>query len=195
MDRRDLLASIGAGSTIGLAGCLGDVEILTSPASRTDLDGSETSDLPEVADLPCPPYETDRDRSICSHVGDTDTEAVSLIARPERSTLDDGIPTEDITLTFHNQSASDLRFNPHSWRFWHHSDGEWTQLSQNVSANGLLTVSAGATYSWSFSDAIGSIQPNPTLETGLYAAEIGVPDPHSDQWIGCMALVQFDTGE
>ncbi|WP_138004531.1 hypothetical protein [Halalkalirubrum salinum] len=196
MERRDLLASIGAGSTIGLAGCLGDVEILMPPASRNNFNGTEDAERPEIADIPCPPYKSDHDRSICSHVGDTDTAAVSLMVRPERTTLDDGTPTEDITLTFHNQSASDLRFNPHSWRFWYHSNGEWTQLPQNVSGSGLLTVSAGASYSWSFSEAIESIQPNPTLDPGLYAAEIGVPDPiHSDQWVGCMALVQFDTDE
>jgi hypothetical protein len=115
---------------------------------------------------------------------------VYLEPTPGQSTLDDGLPTDEITLTLHNQSASDLTFNPHSWRIWHTGDTDWWELDQQLSGNGKLTVSPDETHSWSFTEAVESIREAPTFEAGVYAAELGVPDPNqSDAWVACIALV------
>lgn len=196
MNRRDLLFSIGVASVIGIAGCLGDAETPNGPETDTESNRNAATTPSDGDDKRCPPYETERDRAVCSHTVDPDTEAVYIEATPKGSTLKDGTPGDDITLTLYNQSDHDLVFNPHSWRIWHNSETGWEELQQELSGNGRRTTSPNATHSWSFMEAVESIQEEPILEPGLYAAELGVPSPESsDDWIACVALVELDSAE
>ena len=196
MNRRNLLASIGAGSFVGIGGCLGEVETPDDPETGTESHGGADSTTPVSDDQPCPPYETEHDSAVCSHTVDPDTAAVYIEPNPERSTLSDGTPVDDSTLTLYNQSSTEFTFNPHGWSIWHNSGTEWEELQPELSGNGHLTVSPDDTHSWSFTEAVESIHEEPALEPGLYAAELGIPDPaNSDDWIACIALVQLDTAE
>lgn len=208
MKRRNLIAHIGAGSIVGIAGCLEDVETLGDPEDDTDAgtpddpeddnesEGEADTTNSEIDAQPCPPYETERDSAVCSHTVNPDAVSVYLEPDIESSTLKDGTPVDDITLTFYNQSSGELAFNPNSWNIWHNSGAEWKELQQELSGDGHLTVSADDTHSWSFMEAVESIQEEPALEPGLYAAELGVPDPkNSDDWIACIALIQLDPAE
>lgn len=201
MNRRRLLAQIGAGSVAYAAGCLGGDAIPENPEAETEPSSNESEEKADdsnlgntaVDDQSCPPYSIERNSAVCSHTVDADTASVYLDPSPDVSTVDDGVPGDGITLTLHNQSASDLTFNPYSWNIWYSSGTEWEELQQQQVGNGDLTVSAGDTHSWSFMEAVKSIQNEPELEPGLYAAELGVPDPENgDEWIACIALVQLD---
>ena len=206
MNRRQVLAQIGAGAVVGLTGCVSGAESSgspdgqsspdqASPSPTTTTDESTPSD-PTVLDHSCPPYDTARDRAVCSQTADKDSEPVYLEPTPVQSTLDDGIPTEEITLTLHNQSPSDLSFNPHSWRIRQKADSDWVELEQQLSGDGKLTISPNDMHSWSFTEALESIREDPEFETGLYAAELGVPDPdNNDAWVACIALVHLGTAE
>lgn len=191
MNRRHVLALIGAGATLGLAGCLGDAE---TPGNDDGATGStpESPQSPGAPDEPCPPYETSRDRAVCSHTVETESTAVSLEPRPDQRALDDGVPAEELSLTLHNRSASELTFNPHSWRIRHRSESGWRELDRQRSGDGRLVLSPGDSHSWSFTGAVESIQADPELQPGLYAAEIGVPDPETGSgWVACIALVRL----
>jgi hypothetical protein len=178
MNRRTFLACLGGGSTVALAGCLDDT-------GATDAD-----EPPEIPPQSCPPAETDRASSVCSHT--VETETVYLDPSPSTATLDAGTPTEEITVTLHNQSATALSFNPHSWRLWHNPDSSWTALDQERSGNGHVTVPPESTHSWSFMETVDSVRTEPALDPGVYAAELGVPDPEADgDWIACFALVRL----
>lgn len=183
MNRRRFLAHVGAGTVVAVGGCLG------ATGTRSDSDGTIR---PAMDAQPCPPFSIDRDRAVCSHTVDRDTASVYLDPEPHSSTLNDGTPAEEITLTLHNQSATDLRFNPHSWRIWHQSDSDWTELQQHSTGDGVVTVHTSNTYTWSFLEAVESIQAEPEVHAGLYAGEISVPAPATDDWIACIALVRFE---
>lgn len=150
---------------------------------------------PVIDDQPCPPYATDRDRAVCSHTVDLDTASVYLAPDAPSSTLNDGTPVDGITLTLYNQSGTDLRFNPHSWRIWYRSDAGWSELDQQQAGDGVVTVSANSNYAWSFLEAVESIRDDPELNPGLYASEIDVPDPDTDEWIACIAVIRFEPAE
>ncbi len=96
MNRRNLLAHIGAGSIVGIAGCLGDAERSDDPEAGNESDGDADSTTPEIDHQPCPAYETERDSAVCSHTVDTDTASVYIEPNPESSTLNDGTPVDDI---------------------------------------------------------------------------------------------------
>ena len=196
MNRRHLLASIGAGALTGIAGCLGDATPPNGADGGTESNRDAGSTTSAAGAEPCPPVATARDRAVCSHTADTATTAVYLEPTPARNHLSDGTPVEEIALTFHNQSATELTVNPHSWRIWHKPDTDWTELDQELAGDGRLTVSPGSTHAWSFTEAVESIQEEPALAPGLYAAELGIPDPEkSDEWIACIALLQLDLSE
>lgn len=187
MDRRQLLAHVGAGTTVAIGGCLRFV----GPTDEPQGAGTPTADI-----RPCPPYSVDRDRVVCSHTVDTDTASVYLDPEPQTGTLAEDIPAEEITLTLYNQSATGLRFNPTSWRIHHRADADWTELEREVVGDGVVTVPPNDTYTWSFLEAVESIRDDPELDPGPHAAEIGVPDPGSDdEWVACIALVRFKSAE
>lgn len=200
MNRRRLLAHVGASSLVSITGCLGTngtpagSETETNPPSN-ESDAETDTTNPETAaidDQPCPPYKTDRDTAVCSHTVDTDTASVYLDASPEASELDNGEPSDEITLTLHNQSASELTFNPNSWNIYHNAGTEWKELQQKQSGDGMYTISEDETHSWSFMEAVESVEEELELERGLYAAELGVSFDNSDDWIACIALIRLN---
>lgn len=193
MNRRRLLAHAGIGSVGCLAGCLGRAGTPGSAAETNpgedDGRGSWTID-----DQPCPPYDTVRDSAVCAHTVDTDAAPVSLEANPTRSTLADGAPADEITLTLVNRSTRDLTVNPYGWNIRRRSGTEWEAFWQEFTANGIQRLAPNETRSWSFLEAVETVRHEPDLEPGLYAAELGVPDPEvDDEWIGCIALVRLET--
>lgn len=187
MNRRHFLAHVGAGTIIVAGGCL----------ENTNAAGNATgTPRPTIDGQPCPPYAIDRDRTVCSHTIDPNTASVYLASDPQSSTLDEGTPVDEVTLTLYNQSATDLTFNPHSWRIWHRSNGDWSELDKQLAGDGVVTVSANDTYTWSFLEAVQTIREDPELNPGLYAAEIGTPHPDTaDEWVACIALTQFKPSE
>lgn len=206
MNRREILASAGVAVPSTLAGCLSREEDAGTGETRNGTgdgkrDGdskndTETAERETIGDQPCPPYEIQRDRAVCSHAVNTDDASVFLEPAPVSTTLEDGVPVDEIALTLHNRSAVGLTFNPHSWRIWHNSDDKWEQLSVQRSGDGDLTVPSADTHSWSFVEAVESIRAEANLEPGLYAAELGVPAPESsDEWIACIALVRLEAAE
>jgi len=187
MNRRRFLGLVGSGTAVVAGGCLESADA-AGTASRTP--------QPTADEQPCPPYPTDRDRTVCSHTVTSDTASVYLTPDPRSSPLDDGTPVDEITLTLYNQSSTDLRFNPHSWRIWHLSDGDWSELDRQQSGDGVVTVAANGTDTWSFLETIETSQDDPELNPGRYAAEIGVPDPDTaDGWVACIALIRFEPSE
>lgn len=186
MHRRHLLAHISAGTAVAVGGCLG-----TTDAA----DKSEETTSPDVDAHPCPSYSNDRNRTVCSRTVDTDTASVYLNPTPQTSALSDGTPADEITLTLHNQSSTELRFNPYSWRIWHQSETDWIELQQQHVGGGVVTVSPHDTHTWSFLAAVESIRNDPTFKPGLYAAGISVPDPESDNWVDCIGLVRLESSK
>ena len=61
------------------------------------------------------------------------------------------------------------------------------QLQQEFVGDGVVSVSPNDVHTWSLLEAVESIQNDTTFKSGQYAAEIGVPDPESDDdWIACI---------
>lgn len=181
MRRRHLLATIGAGATGAIAGCSG------GSASSTP-----TADVPTIDDRDCPPYAIDLDGAVCSHTVEPTNAAVYLDANPTSAVLSNGTPASEITLTLHNESTSDLEFNPHTWTISRRVDSGWQPLEEEIAGDEKVTLDGSETYSWSFVEAVESIRTDPTLGSGLYAAEIGAPDPESNEaWLACIALVRL----
>lgn len=167
-------------------------ETTDDPDDSRSTGESDTANC-DIEDRPCPPYETNHDSAVCSHVVDTDAVTVYLAPNPACGTVQDGRPVDEIRLTFYNHSETELTFNPHSWSIRRHSDADWAELHQESSGGGKVSVSPDGTYSWSFVEAVESIRSDPELEPGLYAAELGVPDPgNRDRWVACIALVQLE---
>lgn len=209
MDRRRLLAICSSIPVV--AGCTGQSTDNDVSPTRTSDTGSPTvtstqtsasdrtggTETPETCTetdgQPCPPFATARHRAVCSHTVEPNSASVYMDPHPGCSTLKNGTPGEEITLTVYNQSSQDLSFNPYSWRIWHGGGGEWTELEQEVSGGGRVTVAARGTHTWSFLEAVESIQEEPALESGRYGAEIGVSDPrNSDVRVALIALVRLD---
>lgn len=200
MRRRHLLAGAGIGSIGALVGCLGSADPAADPEERTNsADGGADDDRdripPAIDDQPCPPYDTVRDRAVCSQTVDPDAAPVYLEPSPERRALADGRPTDGIELTLYNQSRRSLTVNPASWTVWHDSGAGWEAFWQEYSIASRRTVAPGETTSWTFTEAVESVRRDPELEPGLYAAELGVPDPSSDEWIACIALVRLEAAD
>lgn len=197
MRRRTLLVAAG-GLSLSLSGCLdangqsGDASDDTGESTGSDAprsDGGTTATT--LQDESCPPYQTDADRTVCSHGTVPESASVFLEASPDGTTLDGDQPSEEITLTLHNRSASAIEFNPNSWYVWREADDGWQQLEREWSGDGVATVDSGSEHTWSLVEAVSSIQPDPAFETGRYAAEIRVPDPEDDTSVACVALIEF----
>lgn len=183
MHRRRLLVTLCAGAIGAIAGCSGDGDSSTP-----------TADVPTIDEQDCPPYAIDLDGAVCSHTVESTNAAVYLDANPTTAVLSNGTPTSEITLTLHNESTTDLEFNPHTWTISRRLDSGWQPLEEEIAGDEKVTLAGGETYSWSFVEAVESIRTDPTLDPGLYAAEIGVPDPRSNEaWLACIALVRLTT--
>lgn len=181
MRRRRLLATIGTGAVTAVAGCAGGSDATTP-----------TGDVPTINGRDCPPYPTDRDGAVCAHTVEPTTAAVYLDAEPTAAALSEGLPASEITLTLHNESTSDVTFNPHSWTISRWTDAGWDPLDEQVTGDGVVTLTGGETRSWPLREAVAAIRTDPALDPGLYAAEIGVPDPETEEdWLACIALLRL----
>ena len=203
MKRRQLIAGVCGGSIATVVGCLGSADWSAEPDERgSNADGAETDDrdgersIPAIDDLSCPPFETVRDRAVCSHTDGADAAPIALEPSTERAVLEDGRPVEEITLTLTNRSTRPITVNPYSWTVRVDSGSGWTAFWREYTADSRRTVPPNEDHSWSFTDVVESVRHEPVLEPGLYAAELGVPDPGSDrEWIGCIALVALEAAE
>lgn len=181
MRRRRFLATLGAGAMGAIAGCPGGSDPSTP-----------TADVPAIDDQDCPPYAIDLDGVVCSHTVESTNAAVYLDANQTTAVLSNGTPASEITLTLHNESTTDLEFNPHTWTISRRVDSGWRPLEEEIAGDEKVPLAGGETYSWSFVEAVESIRIDPALDPGLYAAEIGVPDPESNEaWLACIALVRL----
>lgn len=203
MKRRHLLARAGAGSIATAVGCLGSADPSDEPRDRDpNAGGTEGDDgdgepaVPAIDGQPCPPFETVRDRAVCSHTANADAAPVALEPSTERAVLADGRPAEEISLTLTNRSAHPITVNPYSWTVRVDSGSGWTAFWREYTADSHRTIAPFEAHSWSFTDVVESVRREPVLEPGRYAAELGVPDPGSDrEWIGCIALVALEAAE
>ncbi|MFD1514000.1 hypothetical protein [Halomarina rubra] len=175
--RRALLAA-STGTLALFAGCadtLGSVAPTADPASADDL-----------ASYDCPPHGTSRERAVCSQTVDPESASVYLL--PSRPVADSAAA---IDLTLHNDSDTDLGFNPHTWMIHVERTTGWVEIEQQSQGNGALTVAPGETHTWTFEGAVRKINETVPLDSGTYTAEIGVPDPDGDDWLSCLALVSL----
>ncbi|WP_248517807.1 hypothetical protein [Salinarchaeum laminariae] len=188
MKRRRLLGAVCGGLSLQLGGCLehdgSDGANGSQPSGTTDgpegcsgegthqSDGGMATDA--FQDEPCPPYATDADRTVCSHTVDPETASRVLEAAPVRTTLDDGQPSDEITLSLHNLGSAAVEFNPHSWSLWERTATEWQTLEAELHGNGRMTLDPGCSTSWTFVDVVSSVRIDPDLSPGRYAAEISV---------------------
>ena len=190
MNRRRLLAALPIWFAAGCTGAPAGGDDAPDDAP-TGSDGTEPT--PTAGGRRCPPFETARDRAVCSHTVERDA-SVFLAATPERSRLDDGTPAEEVMLTLHNRSDVELSFNPHSWRVHHDGGDGWTQLARETAGDGKTTVTPGGTRSSSLLEAVDSVRSDPdlNLDPGRYAAELGTPDPAGDGRVACIAFVRLE---
>lgn len=157
-------------------------------------EGAEDGTTP--ADVACSPYPTGREWAACSEPAAESVAGVSMSVDPPSTTLVDGLPADEVSLTVVNDSDSDLTFNPYSWRIRRYEQGNWSDVDGGMSGDGMVSVDAGESQSWTFTEAVEAVQPDPDLEPGLYTAEIGVPHPDADdEWIACIAFIRLGAAD
>jgi len=176
MKRRDLLV---AASTVaaGLSGCARNAsqpDGTTSPASTT---------IP-LSEYECPPDNPTEDPVVCSHTVDTDAADIYLLT-------DQTTQSETPTLTLHNDSSSDLEFNPFQWMVMQQQSSGWVPIEKRSSGNGRLVVASGGTHSWTFEEVVNYINEQLTVDAGTYTASIDIPNPNGSNWIRCVGLVRL----
>ena len=139
IDRRGVLAALGlaAGSGV-LAGCLED------RGGQGAIGGGEPpTALPPEGDLPtaCPDY--DVERVIC--YDEADLGAVDGFLEPSARSVEEGDPIE---FELRNESGRTLETNFYNWRIDKHVDGEWHRVAPLFVHQPLMTVSPGASHTW-----------------------------------------------
>lgn len=95
---------------------------------------------------------------------------------------------DSLELTLTNGSETDLAFNPYLWSVRTKSASGWSEIEQESSGGGKLTVAAGGSETWTAETVIGYINESATLDSGAYSAAIDVPNPDGDDWITCLAV-------
>ena len=181
MKRREFLALTGSGG-VGLAGCSG------TPRASGDTPTVTTSGpAASLGSYGCPPSAPDRTEVVCSHTVDTDEAPVYLLPN-ERSVSDPA----SLELTIHNDSPSELAFNPHSWTVRHELETGWGRLERRSQGDGRLVVGGGETHTWTFEEVVDTIDAEAGTESGTYTAEISVPHPTGSDWLDCVALFRIE---
>jgi hypothetical protein len=176
--RRTLLSIVGSGAVVGLAGCAGHSPTPTAapPASPAPLESYD-----------CPPAAPERTSVVCSHTVDPGEASVYLL--PSERT---GSERGSLDLTLHNDSTTDLTFNPYSWTVRHERTTGWERLERRSQGDGRLVVGSGETHTWTFESVVDTVDSEATVGPGTYAAEISVPDPTGSDWLDCVALFRLD---
>lgn len=177
MKRRDLLIAASTAVT-GLSGCARSV----SDTQPNDTASPADTTAP-LSEYDCPPNGPTEGPVVCSHTVDTDGADIYLLTNPTHS--------ETPTLTLHNDSSSDLEFNPFQWTVMQQQPSGWVPVEKRSSGNGRLVVAASETHSWTFEEVVNSINEQVTLDAGTYTASIDVPNPRGSNWIRCIALVRL----
>ncbi len=176
--RREALQLAGSG-IVFLSGCN---TVSPQQSAGQTVTPAPPASAKEIEDYDCPPY-GDQNNIICSHTVETDSASVYLL--PSQTV---GKSPESLTLTFYNNSVTELNFNPFSWTIRFKDSSGWTEIEQKSSGSGKVTVAPGDTVAWSFEEAVGYINEAVAIGSGTYTAEINVPDPSTDDWITCLAL-------
>ncbi len=193
--RRRVLELGVAASGFAIAGCISsgseDEDTQNSDSDTGETPSNSDSSDTEFSDVECPPFDSEASATVCSHTVDTDAASIYLDASPAETALPNDEPSEEITLTLNNTSDGSTRFNPHSWHIWHNSESGWMELEQTIVGDGVMTLEAGDSMSWSFMEVLTGIQHDPDLEPGRYAAEIHLPDPVTGEDTGCIALLDL----
>ncbi|WP_152436422.1 hypothetical protein [Halosimplex carlsbadense] len=173
--RRAVLCSTGTGIVL-LSGCasFGSEQSTNSPIAPVSVE--------EIASVKCPPSGDD-DATVCSQTVEADAASVYLLPTPTV-----GETPDSLELTFTNASGADLTFNPYSWSVWRKSASGWSEIEQESSGGGELTVAAGNSETWTVETVVGYIDESAALHSGAYAAGINVPNPDGDDWITCLAV-------
>lgn len=161
----------------GLAGCAGHSPTPTAapPASTAPLNS-----------YVCPPAAPERTGVVCSHTVDPGDAPVYLLPS-ERTAPSPGA----LDLTLHNDSATELTFNPYSWTVRHELVSGWERLERRSQGDGRLVVGDGETHRWTFEEVVEAIDTETTVGPGTYAAEVSVPDPTGPDWVACVALFRL----
>lgn len=176
MKRREMLAAASA-SMVGFAGCaIGATEQETPTTTPTPL-----------SEYDCPPHDSYAGAAVCSHTVDTESANVYLL--PSKSTVD--ASTGTVELTLHNESSTELAFNPYQWSIMMKSSSGWEPIEKRSSGDGRLTLTSGDTHTWMFGEVVGFINEKVTVDTGTYTAGISVPNPGDSDWIRCIALFRL----
>jgi len=173
--RRAVLCSAGAGIAL-LSGC-------TSFGSEQSTDPTTSPvSADEIASFECPPS-GDGDATVCSQTVKTGVASVYLLPSP---TVGDA--PDSLELTLMNESETDLTFNPYTWSVWKKSASGWSEIEQQSSGDGNMTVPAGDSETWTVETVVGYINESAPLNPGAYSAAIDVPDPDGDDWKICVAV-------
>lgn len=170
-----------AGAVVGsaLAGC--------SDRTRTSTPNDDQPASPApIESYGCPPGASERTDVVCSHTVDTDDASVYLLPSERTAST-----PESLDLTLHNDSTTDLAFNPHSWTVRRELTTGWERLERRSQGDGRLVVGSGETHTWTFAEVVDTIDSEATLEPGTYTAERSVPDPTGSDWLDCVALFRL----
>jgi hypothetical protein len=178
MKRRELLAAAST-AAVALSGCA-----RSASDTQPDDTASPVGTTVPLSKYDCPPNGPTEDPVVCSHTVDTDGADIYLLTNPTTH-------SETPTLTLHNDSSSDLEFNPFQWTVMQHQPSGWVPVEKRSSGNGRLVVATGETHSWTFEEVVNSINAQVTLDAGTYTASIDVPNPRGSNWIRCVALVRL----
>ncbi len=173
MKRRDLLALTGV-SMVGFAGCSG---------SAPD-QGTQTTSSIQPSEYECPPHGSEAETAVCSHT--VDPEAASVYLIPSNPTGAES-PNE-VDLTLHNNSSTELEFNPYQWKIKKKSTAGWKPIEARSSGNGRLTLPPSGTQKWTFGEVVEFSNATATVGPGTYTAGIRVPHPENSSWIRCLSL-------
>lgn len=176
MKRRTVLAT-ACTSLAGFTGC----------SSGAPPPGTRPSSPPPLAEFDCPPHDSNPVTVVCSHTVDTESANVYLL--PSAPTID--AATRTLELTLHNNSTTELAFNPYQWTIMRKATAGWEPVEQRLSGDGRLTLPPGETQTWTFQQVMDFINENVTANTGTYTASINVPNPADSDWIRCLALFRL----
>ncbi|WP_283402426.1 hypothetical protein [Halorubrum sp. DM2] len=176
MKRRRLLAAVFT-SVAGFAGCLSNAKEQETPT---------TASTP-LSEYGCPPSNSLAEPAICSHTVDTSSTSVYLL--PSETTGD--TPAGTVELTLHNDSPTELEFNPYEWSILTKVSSGWEAIEGNSSGNGRLILSPDDTQTWAFDEVVGFINESVTVDSGTYVAGIRVPNPETSDWVRCIALFRL----
>lgn len=196
MDRRAFLA----GAVFILTGCIQN----SSSSDPRNSKPPTTATRTPTATSACPPFNTSTNQTVCYPPQPENAPIWLSVAHPswEVNTTDTTVETNVFTL--HNNSDTNLKFNPYNWKLHKRTDTGWSDNLRQTIGDGFVIVAPDERYRWSFSliphpspnakntEYITVNEGNFTFKGGIderkYAFLISVPDSTSkEEWITCIA--------